>query len=541
MNIYNRLCNFILDYKIKKKYISHNQKIFSNSLIKNKEAEVLLEFNAFSDFHVASSVVGNFLKKKYDCNIYSFFNYSLLSAPIKFNLINKLKWWMGNFFSLSYFGIYKSFGSKNIFKPEISRDIEKKSEVFFYKFFKNIKNKNDILDLKIDKILIGDLLYDTYIKARKLPTLDIQSYDFKLFFKEFISLCYFWIEYFNCHNVKAVICSHQSYTYALPLRVANKNNILSLVVSSKTILKHTHKVMYGYGDYRNYKKEFLKFKKNIQQEALKLSANHLNKRFSGLVGPDADMALYYADKSSFNNNKPKKDYIKKSKNFKILICTHDFFDAVHLYGKFLFSDFYEWLNYLGNISKKTQHDWYIKNHPKYDGKFALAHSETEKIVLNFLKDFPNIKLLPDNFSHKFIINSGIDLVLTVYGTVGMEYPYFGVPVMNAGANNPHIAYNFNIQPKNLKEFNKMLFNIPKIRNLKKAKNEILQYYFMNYLYPDDNWLFPNYVKMLKDIGGFHYLSTNKIYSFFYKKIHLEEINAIEKKLNIFFASEKIRI
>jgi hypothetical protein len=541
MNIYNQLCNFILDYKIKKKYISHNKKIFSNSLIKNKEAEVLLEFNAFSDFHVASSVVGNFLKKKYDCNIYSFFNYALLSAPLKFNLINKLKWWMGNFFSLSYFGIYKSFGSKNIFKPEISRDIEKKSEVFFYKFFKNIKDKNDILDLKIDKILIGDLLYDTYIKAKKLPTLDIQSYDFKLFFKEFISLCYFWIEYFNRHNVKAVICSHQSYTYALPLRVANKNNILSLVVSSKTILKHDHKVMYGYGDYRNYNKEFLKFKKNIQKEALKLSAKHLNKRFSGLVGPDADMALYYADKSSFNNNKPKTDYIKKSKNFKILICTHDFFDAVHLYGKFLFSDFYEWLNYLGNISKKTQHDWYIKNHPKYGGKFVFAHSETEKIVLNFLKYFPNIKLLPDNLSHKFIINSGIDLVLTVYGTVGMEYPYFGVPVMNAGANNPHIAYNFNIHPKNLKEFHKVLFNIPKIINLKKAKNQILQYYFMNYLNLDDNWLFSNYVEMLKDIGGFHSLSTNKIYSFFYKKIHLKEINTIEKKLNNFFASEKIRI
>jgi hypothetical protein len=132
-------------------------------------------------------------------------------------------------------------------------------------------------------------------------------------------------------------------------------------------------------------------------------------------------------------------------------------------------------------------------------------------------------------------------VLTVYGTVGIEYPYFGVPVMNAGANNPHIAYNFNIHPKNLKEFDKVLFNIPKIKNLKKAKNEILQYYFMNYLYPDDNWLFPNYVEMLRHIGGFHSLSTNKIYNFFYKKIHLKEINIIEKKLNIFFASEKIRI
>ena len=64
---------------------------------------------------------------------------------------------------------------------------------------------------------------------------------------------------------------------------------------------------------------------------------------------------------------------------------------------------------------------------------------------------------------------------------------------------------------------------------------------MNYLNPDDNWLFTNYVEMLKDIGGFHSLSTNKIYSFFYKKIHLKEINTIEKNLNTFFASEKIRI
>ena len=520
-------------------------KKFNKTLFKNKQSSndgvILIEFNAFNDFHVVNSVLANFLKKKFRCKIKGFFNYSVLSSTLVFSLKNKLKWFMGKFLNLGYFSIYNSFGVDEIFRPKISKSISKISKIFFDKKFKKIKNRNNLLNFKINNILVGDLIYDTYLKSKKVPTLSIESNDFKIFFLEFLNLYFFWHNYFKKNKVNAVITSHLSYSYAIPLRIANKQNILSLVATSKSIIKYSKNTYYGYGDFKNYQRLFLKFSKEEQIKKLKLSEQNFKKRFNGNTGLKGDKVLFYSNKSSFNNYKIKKEYIKKNNRSKILICTHDFFDAVHLYGKFIFPDFYNWLNYLGEFSKSTNYDWYIKNHPRVGGKFLISHKATEKIVIEILRKYPNIKLLPDNLSHKYIMRKGINLVLTVYGTVGVEYPFFGIPVLNAGPNNPHSAFGFNHHPKNLEEFNKILKKIPKMKNINKIRNEILIYYYMNYLNPNDNWFFPNYYKMIKSIGGYENLPSDRIYDYFVKNITKKDIINIEKNLNQFLINKNYRI
>ena len=104
-----------------------------------------------------------------------------------------------------------------------------------------------------------------------------------------------------------------------------------------------------------------------------------------------------------------------------MICTHDFFDAVHYHGKSIFPDFYEWLLFLGEFSKSTNFDWYIKNHPKYSGKFKLYQPKSDNIVKKFLKENKHIKLLPNNLSNKQIIKEGLNIVLTVYGSVASNF------------------------------------------------------------------------------------------------------------------------
>ena len=147
-------------------------------------------------------------------------------------------------------------------------------------------------------------------------------------------------------------------------------------------------------------------------------------------------------------------------------------------------------------------------------------------------------MLPDDLSHKYIIKNKIDLVLTVYGTVGIEYPYFKIPVLNAGSNNPHCSFNFNIHPKNIKEFDTTIMNIPKIKNLKKIRKEILSYYYMSYLKPNNNWFFSDYYHMTKSIGGYQSLQTDKIYEYFSKNINGDMVTNIEKNLENFINSNK---
>ena len=100
------LNEFIVNNKLKFFF----KKRFTNKK-KNKSNKVLLEFNAFHSYHIPVSYFSNYLSKKYnDSNLVGFFNYKILSSPLKENMLNKIKWYIGNNLNLKYFSIYKSFG-----------------------------------------------------------------------------------------------------------------------------------------------------------------------------------------------------------------------------------------------------------------------------------------------------------------------------------------------------------------------------------------------------------------------------------------------
>jgi hypothetical protein len=220
----------------------------------------------------------------------------------------------------------------------------------------------------------------------------------------------------------------------------------------------------------------------------------------------------FADRTSFGKIINSKKYLNQNKKFKILICSHDFFDSPHLYGNFLFPDFYEWLKYLSKLSLKTDYDWYVKNHPSYGGKFKIYQRFTDTTVQDIFLNHPKIKLLENNISHKQLMKEGINAVLTVYGTVAMEYSYFNIPVINAGINNPHVAYNFSKSVSNIKQYEEIIKKIHK-KNYKINKKEIEEYYCMRHLFINDQWFLKNYLNFYKKIGGYHNLRTVNVYKF----------------------------
>ena len=85
--------------------------------------------------------------------------------------------------------------------------------------------------------------------------------------------------------------------------------------------------------------------------------------------------------------------MSRNSKIKILICTHDFMDSVHVNGKNFFSDFYLWISYLGKLSneKYDKYEFYIKNHPYFGNKYERYQKYTDEIVDELIKKFPNIK------------------------------------------------------------------------------------------------------------------------------------------------------
>ena len=151
------------------------------------------------------------------------------------------------------------------------------------------------------------------------------------------------------------------------------------------------------------------------------------------------------------------------------------------------------------------------------GNFKISAYTND--VIKEIKKYPRIKLLPNEYSHKQIIKEKIDFVLTCYGSVGVEYPYFNIPVINASINNPHINYNFNFNPKSKKSYKVMLKNLNNIKNRKYSKKEIYEYYFMRNIFTDKNWLISDLSKMVKFVGGYDGMWSSKFYEYWIRKLN----------------------
>ena len=147
----SNLKNYILEFFYRRKFIRLNKKIFNKRVSKKSNKIFLVEFNKFHNFHVIYSVFSNYYKKNYNCTVQGFFNYSLLSAPLKFNILNQLKWTIGNFINLKTFAIYRSFGVDKIFKPNVDENILNSAENFYNNNFFKIKKKRRCIKIKSEK------------------------------------------------------------------------------------------------------------------------------------------------------------------------------------------------------------------------------------------------------------------------------------------------------------------------------------------------------------------------------------------------------
>jgi len=507
--------------------------------IKSKNKSIILvEYNHYCSSHLCQALISNFIKEKTYNKIVAYYNYSLIVSPLKQKLVTKIKWFITNLLGLKFKGIYKSFGVESFIRPNISNKVSTQSEKIAINFFKHKKTKENVIDFHINKIWIGDLLYDTYLKSQIVPTIDVNSNDFKIFFREFIELFFYWKSYLEKNTVTNIIGVHSCYSFGLLIRIGLNKGIPCYVVNTRDIFKLDKNIPTMFGDYILTKKIFNRLSPKIKKIGLNLAKKKIEARFKGKLVND----LFLTNISAFKKLDTSKNILKKNKKKKVLICTHDYFDAVHLHGKHFFSDFHTWLEYLGELSEKKnlEYDFYLKNHPNFGNRFDRYREITDHHLNDYLKKYKRINLIPNNTSHHQIISEGIDFVLTVHGTVAMEYAYFNIPVINATRNNPHIKYNFSISPKNLNDYKKILNNLKTIK-LKINKKEIIEFYFMRYVYPDNNWLFKNYDNFLEKVNGYENIHSKIFYNYWLKFFNKKDKQRIYKSLNNFIYSKKSRM
>jgi hypothetical protein len=278
--------------------------------------------------------------------------------------------------------------------------------------------------------------------------------------------------------------------------------------------------------FKNYKKYFNQLSKEEKLFAIQWGKERIELRLSGKVGVDKPDST----KSAFTNNRNSKRIIKASNRIKVVITTHDFFDNPHQYGGMLFTDFYEYLDYLVKHSKKLNYDWYIKTHPD-------ASLETQIAVKEIVLDRSNIKLIPPETSWYQLAEEGLDFALTCYGSVGHELPLLGVQVINVSENNPHIAYDFDWHSTTIKKYEELLYSLQKM-DKKVNFDEIYEFYYLNYDYTIvDDFIFDSYNKMISTLAEKQLLSLDA-YIYFIDNLTTKKHNEIISKMKLFVKSNK---
>ena len=392
------------------------------------------------------------------------------------------------------FSIEKTIGCRRFYfagwKP--------KSYAFYQQFYRERCNFSEPYSLEkfyYRGILIGDLIYDDYLRRSKKPTIDFSDPRFLSVFYEHITLTDIYLELFDETKIKGIAGSNSVYHFAIPLRIAVLRDIPTYCIEYNGVARLTRNRLSSFSSFKDYKQFDFESLGEEWDFLRKEVINRIKRRFEGEIGVD----MPFSKLSSFEITDIQNSPISSPKK-RILVALHDFFDAPHVYGENFFPDFYIWLLHLGETSKITDYEWFLKPHPQEVG-------DSSKILEDLITKYPAFQLVESETSHHELIARGINLVLTVYGTIGWEYPYFGIPVINATLNNPHSMFNFSITPSSRDEYENLLLNLNELPVHAVNLEEIYRFYFLHYFSALPHLVYYDFATYVREIGG-----RAKIYS-----------------------------
>ena len=356
--------------------------------------------------------------------------------------------------------LYRRFGAEpGLGVPHLSR-FEALAEKEAARLLGTVRSKQDLLNLRFNGLLIGDLVYDMFLRYSVQATVDLAHPRIHQFTREAIAIACAGEEYFARHEVAALFPDHTLFVRSgVMTRLAFQRGVpvyltpftpdffLQRLDPTLSLGMENPAKRWSYPRYR----EIFEALPAAERAAGRARAREwLDGTVKGVVRNLGVIGHSpYAAASA-------ERLLAPTKTAKILILLHDFCDNVHCYRHMLFDDFYEWARHLFAKASATPWEWYVKPHPN-----ALTASAAAKIALNdrilqeLQKEFPAMRVLARKASNRQLVEEGLAAAFTVHGTAGYELAHLGIPVVNAG-DNLQISFPFNLHPQSIAEFDALV-------------------------------------------------------------------------------------
>lgn len=372
--------------------------------------------------------------------------------------------------------LYSSFGARSHFIVGMNSNILIATFRDCFFALKKISSPNDLFNYSLRGVRVGEDIYESILRGGN-PTVRLSSFRFYTnLYLGFLALNYYE-QILNRNEVRAILLSHDSYIgIGLLGRLGHIRGIEVFHANPYEIIRvsRPHQIYERFIEYPSY----FAMLDQAEKSALLMNAKaELNSRLNGAVG----VGMPHQEKSAYSNSTT--NFFENRKSRKAVIASHCFFDNPHGYGRMIFNDFFEWLNFLGENTIGSNLEWFIKCHPDY-------LPGTLEILEGIVTKYPHITLLPPEISFHELKNSGVEAVLTCYGSVGHELPGIGIPVINCGYN-PHIAYSFNHHCATRQEIIDLLCQLEMSPIINQTSGLEEFYVVNNFLMRPDDFFFPS--------------------------------------------------
>jgi hypothetical protein len=285
-----------------------------------------------------------------------------------------------------------------------------------------------LLDLRIDGIHIGDLMYDTLIRYRPncytVGKLSLHSH-FRLLFRAIFNF-HSSQALFRRYKVRAVVTSHNVYAeFGILCRIAHR-------YGAAIFLKDMD-VFRVYDARSNVYEHFLRVSPEALQAGLadptvvSTAEDYFNRRMNGAID-QVDLNNAYGNKQAYDKAELLAMFGADPRKKTVFVLAHAFSDAPHVGGKLAFDDYYDWLRQtLHRLSSNQDVNVIVKPHPS---SYMWGEKGAVEVLLEELGT-TNIHITPSDFS-TLSIKSIADYVVTARGTAGLEYSGLGIPAVTCG-------------------------------------------------------------------------------------------------------------
>jgi len=400
---------------------------------------------------------------------------NIMSSP-RGNILHKLFYFVRKIFNtldrLKWQRLYKAIGLKKFETLEIGyigfTPYRKEAD----EIWRSLKTKRDLLELVVNGTHCGDLIYDTYLRYRIQPTVDLQDVYLRFLIEKAFQTQFKIREIFEKDNIKIFLTSYSSYIqHGIPVREASRAGIE--IFTSGNLSQYFKKLTNGdclhAASHWKYGELFSNLPKLVQEEALLRSSMELEARFKGGV----DRATLYMKESAYTQNK-----LKFPMGIEGVVFLHDFFDSPHCYRNMLFEDFWEWANFTIKKIADNNLKIAIKPHPNQLPESAI-------VVKSLMEMYPQVIWIDPRTSNAQIFSSGIKVGISVYGTILHELAYHGICPIAAG-DHPHIDFNIANTPISIVEYENLLINYRNLSIRADTKDEVLRFYYMHNIYSKED-------------------------------------------------------